>query len=93
MANSTKILKLGAGNVMVWSSVSWDSTGLLQRIIGKIAGNNLPVIWIFIQKYDPNHAWKLFKIDDDKHVEVLNWPVQSADLNPIENLWNVIKSC
>ncbi|MGH0158058.1 UNVERIFIED_CONTAM: hypothetical protein FKN15_049200 [Acipenser sinensis] len=28
---------------------------------------------------------------EDHQIKTLSWPAQSSDLNPIENLWNVIK--
>jgi len=40
---------------------------------------------------DPKHTAKIIKkfIEEEK-IPILEWPPQSLDLNPIENLWNTI---
>ena len=95
-------VKFGRGNIMVWGLMTMNGTGKLKFIDGimglcqhslyKTSGLNLKTAnektFYLPKNNDPKHTLKKAKeFFIQKQLELLEWPVQTPDLKPIEQLW------
>jgi hypothetical protein len=61
------------------------------KTIGKL---KLGCKWVFQMDNDPKHTSKVVeKWLKDNKFKVLDWPSQSSDPSPIDNLWAELKMC
>ena len=61
---------------------------IMKNVLLPYSKEYLSLNWIFMQNNDPKHKAKsVMKFFENEKLNLLTWPPESPDSNPLENVW------
>ncbi|KAG1126556.1 hypothetical protein G6F38_012010 [Rhizopus arrhizus] len=76
-------VKHGGGNIMLWSAITYAGVGWMCKINGNMDKT--------LYKEILEDELELKEYLEQQSYNILEWPAQPPDLNPIENMWSLLK--